>query len=86
MDTGELTDELLKKIVIEKELLLSKVGEIVKGSLENISITLTLLVWIEKYYQEKRSAWSMIHKKGQQWLAAQGVKYAEVAPLVAFIE
>ena len=41
-----------------------------KGSVENIAITLIILVWIEKYYQEKKSVWVMIHKKGQQWLAA----------------
>ena len=81
----EISPELIKKIGMKEEDLLGKVLEVVKnakGSVENVAITLAILVWIEKYHQDKKAAWTMIHKKGQQWLGAQGVKYAEVAPLI----
>ena len=84
----EPTSELLQKIGKNKEELLSKLSGLVKnvkGEFEVVAITLVVLVWIEKYHQDKRSTWIMIHKKGQQWLSAQGIKYAEVAPLITFI-
>ena len=83
-----LAPELLKLIKITKEDLLSKIPEPVKnakGSIENAAITVAVLVWLEKYYQDKKSTWAMIHKKGQQWLGTQGVKYTEVAPLITFV-
>lgn len=84
----EPTSELLQKIGKNKEELLSKLSGLVKnvkGEFEVVAITLVVLVWIEKYHQDKRSTWVMIYKKGQQWLSTQGIKCAEVAPLITFI-
>lgn len=79
---------ILEKLKIKMNELLDKASKAVqhtKASIETVLITLALLYWIEKYHQGDKSSWIMIHKKGQQWLALQGVKYAEAVSLLSFI-
>lgn len=84
----EPTPELFEHIAIDLKYLLSKMPESVRkakgGCIENIAVTIIVLIWLEKYHHDKKATWAMIHKKGRQWLGAQGAKYAEVAPLIVF--
>ena len=76
----EVTTQLLEYLGVTKVDLLAKAPEAVrnsKGDLEQIAITLLLLAWIEKYFQHKKGSWSLIHKKGVQWLKSVGVKYVD---------
>lgn len=68
--------------------LLTKVPQEIKnagGNFEQIAMTLVILVWIEKHFQSKKPAWSLIHKKGVDWLNSLGLNYAELAKEINFV-
>ena len=85
----EVTSLALQILGITREDLLAKAPEAVKNAkgsdLEQVAITLLLLVWMERYFESKKGAWSLIHKKGVQWLKSVGVKYADVIGEINFI-
>ena len=85
----EVTTQYLNILGITKEDLLAKVPEVVKNAkgadLEQVAITLLILIWIEKYFESMKGSWSLIHKKGVQWLKSVGVKYADVVGEINFI-
>ena len=85
----EVSTQLLGYLGISKDDLLAKAPESVKNAkgadLEQVAITLLLLIWIEKYFQAKKGTWNLIHKKGVQWLKSVGVKYADVISEVNFL-
>ena len=83
----EMDQDLIKLLKINKESLLSEIIVLIKKEiddvlLETIAVTIAVLAWIEKYQQPQKASWVLIHKKGQQWLAAQGVKYSEAATAI----
>jgi hypothetical protein len=48
-------------------------------------MTIAILIWIEKYFKAQKATWTLIHKKGVQWLKSIGFDYAKVAAEIAFI-
>ena len=85
----EVATQYLDILGISREELLTNAPEAVKNAkgadVEQTAITLFLLVWIERYFDSKKGAWSLIHQKGVQWLKSVGVKYADVSVEVNFI-
>ena len=73
--------------ITKAELLLKIPKEVkeAKGDLEQMTVTLAILVWMEKYFADKKSSWTLIHKKGVQYLKNCGLKYPDLVKEMSFI-
>jgi hypothetical protein len=41
-------------------------------------ITILVLCWLEKNFNDKKDSWVLIHKKAVQWLSSQGIKFEDL--------
>ena len=84
----EANDNYYSLIKLDKGDLIKKMPKAVsdaKGNTEQIAITIALLKWIEKYFDNKKESWNLIYKKGVQWLKSFGLSYVEIAKQIDFI-